>query len=131
MKDFDFCPFSRVVKEVAPDEKGVVSFNGWDFSSRPTTPYRRSFSVTLHGMYWWANSDNNIDSAVNPTTNALRLMEFYKDHRLHGVFTFDHEYLGPIHCRFKTPVNIEPAIPNSNGLISAFEVMLIHHNPKF
>jgi len=130
--NFDYCPKSRVVTELAPDETDVMSMNGWQFSSRPRTPYRPSFKVKLSGMRWYLNSAGTaLDVTTNPTINAGRLLNFYKLNRKWDTFSFPHEYLGIIICRFKDPVNIPAAIPDSGGLIEAFEVNLIQHNASW
>lgn len=129
---FDFCTTSRVVQELPPDETSAVSFNGWEFTSKPAIPYRRSFNVTLHGMRWYINSaGTGLDVTTNPGQNAGRLLNFYQSNRTWDVFTLNHEYLGPITCRFQQPLTIPPAIPNSGGAIGPFDVKLIHYNPGY
>lgn len=129
---FDFAPNSHVAEEIAPEEQPVTSMNGWDFVSRPRTPYRAKFRLTLSGMKWRLNAEGNaLDVVTDPNTNAGRLLAFYKQHRMWGTFTYQHEYLGPLVVRFAEPVNIPKAIANSKGLIDSFEVMLVHHNPGY
>lgn len=127
---FDFCPNSRVVEELAPEEPRVTDMNGWTFAPKAKTPYRPQFKVTLYGLYWKL-SNGALDITSNPTVNAGRLRAFYIQNRLHGTFTFQHEYLGSITCRFAKPVSIPAAEVNSNGLIPAFEVTLEWHNPPW
>lgn len=132
MEVFDFCKTSRVIKEVAPDEPASVNMNGWDFTGKPADPYRRKFTVKLHGMYWYMDEPmHRLDLTTDPIHNAGRLLQFYRTHRLFEPFILNHEYLGRITCRFQVPVNIEPAMAESGGLIEAFEVSLIHHNPGY
>lgn len=129
---FDFAPNSRVIIEMPPEEKTATSFNGWDFTAKPVVPYRAKFRVQLHGMRWYLNAGGTaLDITTDPTINAGRLRQFYKDNRLWDNFSFAHEYLGTITCRFAEPVNIPPAIGNSRGLIPMFEVVLLHHNPGY
>ena len=129
---FDFCPTSRVITEIPPEEPTAVSFNGWEFTSAPVTPYRRSFSVKLYGLRWYLNSTGNaLDTTTNPYYNAGRLLDFYRTNRQYGVFDIDHEYLGNIICRFANPVIIPAARPNSDGLTDEIEIKLLHYNPGF
>lgn len=130
LETFDFCPHSRVIKEIAPDEADPINMNGWDFTIKPSDPYRRKFSVQLHGMRWRLSA-GQLDFSVDTEVNAGRLLDFYREHRMHTPFILHHEYLGPIECKFASPVNIEPALPNSGGLVEAFEVQLIHNNPGY
>lgn len=127
---FDFCPNSRVIEELAPDEPGVTDMNGWTFAPKAKTPYRPQFKVTLHGLYWKMGS-GVLDVTTTPLVNAGRLRAFYIQNRLSGVFGLQHEYLGLINCRFVRPVSIPAAEVNSNGLIPAFEVNLEWHNPPW
>lgn len=131
MKEFDFCVNSRVIKEIAPEEANSVAMNGWDFTSRSPHPYRRTFSVKLHGIRWYTDDYGRYDITQSPDNNAARLLKFYAEHRLSGVFYLNHEHYGRIECRFKSQVNIEPGLPSSGGLVEPFEVMLIHHNPRY
>lgn len=129
---FDFAPNSRVAEEIPPEEPNVVSFNGWDFTAKPAVPYRARFKLTLSGMRWILNpAGTALDVATDPTRNAGRLLNFYKANRTWDTFSFDHEYLGLITCRFGDPVLIPKALTNSNGLVPDFEISLIHHNPSF
>jgi len=129
---FDFAPNSHVAEEMAPEEKPATSMNGWDFTSRPNTPYRAKFRLTIGGMYWRFNqAHTSLDTTTDPQTNAGRLLAFYKQNRTWGTFTYNHEYLGPLTVRFAEPVNIPKAMADSNGLIPDFEVTLVHHNPGF
>src|ERR1041384_4869921 len=125
---FDFCNKSRVVVEGAPDDPSAMDMNGWLFTPRPSTPYRPTFKVTLYGLRWYL-SGNSLDLNTNPQYNAGRLRDFYIRNRMWGTFILDHEYLGPIQCKFAKAVSIPEALPNSNGLIDKFEINLIHNNP--
>lgn len=127
---FDFAPNSHSAVEIAPDEQSVVSFNGWDFTSRPSLPYRRKFRLRLSGMRWYI-SNGALDVTTNPTLNAGRLLDFYRANRRYGTFTYQHEYLGSLTCRFAEALAIPEALPNAAGLIDAFEVTLVHHSPSY
>jgi hypothetical protein len=131
--DFDFVPNSHVAVEIAPDEQNVVSMNGWEFTSRPSTPYRRKFRLKMGGLYWRMNEAGTaLDVLTDPTTNAGRLLNFYVAHRRWKSFTYQHEYLGLITCRFADGgLAIPEAILNSGGLVPEFELVLIHHNPSY
>jgi hypothetical protein len=131
LQEFDFCKHSRVIKELAPEEAGTINMGGWDFSAKPVHPYRRSFVVKLHGLRWYVDSAGGYDYTLDSEHNAARLLKFYEKHRLFAPFVLNHETYGRIECRFKSQVNIEPAIGNSGGLIEAFDVTLIHHNPGY
>ena len=44
---------------------------------------------------------------------------------------YDHEWLGTLELRFKNPLSVPKALPNSGGLLDTLEVMAIHHNPTY
>lgn len=129
---FDFAPDTHVAEELAPEEKPATSMNGWDFTSKPNTPYRARFKLTMSGMYWRMNDAGTaLDITTEPQTNAGRLLAFYKQNRTWDNFTYHHEYLGALTVRFAEPVNIPKATADSFGLVPDFEITLIHHNPGF
>lgn len=129
---FDFCPGRMVPTVKAPPSQAKgVSFNGWYFSARPTVPYQKSFTVKLQGMYWYLQPNGIFNISVDPQFNARRLELFYEQNGTWDNFDFPHPHLGMIRCRFKEPVEIPAAIPNSDGLIEAFEIQLVHHNPGY
>lgn len=130
MEIFDFCTDTRVIEEIAPDERGSIAFNGWEATIKPTEPYRRTFKVTLSGLRWYVDP-KQLNVATNPEKNAGRLLDFYQRHRLYKEFRLHHEYLGPIVCKFKSPVNVPKAIRDSGGLIDDVEIMMIHSNPRY
>lgn len=129
---WDFCPNSMVAQEIPPEPTKATSMNGWEFTSRPSVPYRRTFKVTISGLRWYLNeAGNSLDVTTDPTHNAGRLNNFYIDRQTWDTFTFPHEYLGNITCKFQSPLVIPPGIENSNGLVPAFELTLIHNNPGY
>lgn len=133
MATFSFCPERNVPETLARDGMPMgVSMNGWQFTARPTTPFQRRFKVTLHGLRWYTNPSTGVyDLSTNPTFNAAALEAFYKEHELWKSFVFPHQHIGSIDVRFFSPVNVPAGKQNSAGLIEAFEVMLIEHNPGY
>lgn len=132
---WDYCPKGMVVENLPPDQNSgggmSISMNGWTFSSKPTVPYQYSFKVTLHGLKWFLQANDLYDNTSSPTVNARRFEEFVKTNGLWDNFVFPHPHLGSINCRFKVLPLIPRAEPNSNGLIPAFEVELVHHDPSY
>lgn len=134
MAVFDFCP-SRNVPETLPRQTegvSIITMGGWQFSSKPTTPYQKRFKVTLYGLRWYVNSTTGLfDNTTNPTFNAKRLEEFYEQHELWKAFDFPHQHLGTLSCRFAEPLIVPAGLQNSGGLIEKVEMNLIHHNPGY
>jgi hypothetical protein len=128
---FDFCPNSLVPETLPPDSPAVVSLNGWTFSSKPSIPYQKRFKVTLHGLRWHLQSNGLFDVTTNPTINARRLEQFYETNGIWDKFAWTHPHFGLLNVRFSSPVIVPMGIENSNGLIPAFEINLIHADPAY
>jgi hypothetical protein len=114
-----------------PQASQVMSMNGWPFTSKPKVPYQKSFAVKLQGMYWYLKSNGYFDVSTNPRYNARRLELFYERHGVWKPFDFPHPHLGLLRCRFSQPLEIPEAIANSGGLVDAFDVNLVHHDPGY
>lgn len=128
---FDFCPNGTVPEIIPPESPTVVSLNGWTFSSKPSVPYQKKFRVTLHGMRWYLQANGLFDETTDLQHNARRLEKFYETNGTWDNFQWTHPHLGVLTVRFASPVQIPAGIPNSNGLVPAFEVTLLHHNPGY
>lgn len=128
---FDFCPGRTVPRTKPPEAPKGVSMNGWYFSAKPSVPYQKSFSVKLGGLRWYLNADGSYDAATNALFNARRLELFYETHGTWDTFTWQHPHLGLLTVRFKEPVEVPEGIPNSGGLVDAFDIQLVHHNPAY
>lgn len=129
---FNFCVGTRAAEVIAPEETQVKDFNGWDYTPNPVLPYRRGFKVHLDGLRWYLDTAGTaLDLATNVNYNAGLLETFYKDHRMHKPFNFQHEYLGLLECRFSAPVSMSAAIPDSGGLLERLTIQMIHHNPSY
>jgi hypothetical protein len=133
MAVFDFCPKSLVPVTIPREQQSVVTMNGWQFTSKPTTPYVRRFKVTLHGLRWILNAATGLyDAATTPTINAKALEDFYKAHEQWNSFTWQHPHISaPLTLRFAAPLTVPEALPNSGGWLGPLEVMFIEHNPGY
>lgn len=129
---FDFCPNRLVPRTKPPGSQGKgVSMNGWYFSSKPNVPYQKTFVVKLQGLTWYLKPDGMYDYTTNPLFNAARLEEFYRQNGTWDNFDFAHPHLGILRCRFGDTVEVPEAVPNSGGLIEAFDITLVQHNPGY
>ena len=129
LETFEFCPASNVPVTVPPEAQSVTTMNGWTFSSRPNVPYCRKFKVKLQGLRWYLQSGGYYDKDTNPAYNAHRLEKFYQRHQQYKPFRWFHQHLGLIEVRFAAPVELPAGIENSGGLLEAYEITLIEHNP--
>jgi len=130
---FDFCP-DRNVPETLPRDapQSTMSTGGWQFSSRPTTPYQRKIKLTLYGLRWYLDSTTGrYDYTTNAKFNARALERFYEAHETWSPFTLPHQHFGDMTVRFASPLTVPAAIANSGGFIAPVEVNFIHHNPGY
>lgn len=128
---FDFAPNGTVPEVLPPEAQPVVTMNGWTFSSKPSVPYQKKFRLTLHGMRWYLQANGLFDITTDPFMNARRLELFYETNGLWDKFTWVHPHIGGLNVRFASPLQIPMGIANSNGLVPALEVNLIHADPGY
>jgi len=133
MDTFNFCPESLVPITLPPDAASAMSLNGWQFTSRPTVPYQKSFQLSLYGLQWILDPVTGLyDSATDVTHNARALELFYEQHGIWAPFYWTHPHIGQLTVRFKSAVSVPEGDQNSGGLIGKpVTVNLIHHNPGF
>lgn len=131
LETFNFCPTTLVPETVPPEPGAVMSLNGWEFTQRPSVPYRRKFKVALHGLRWRLNGAGFYDAATDPTTNARALELFYQAHERWREFNWTHPHIGPLVVKFATAVTVPAAIGNSGGTMAALEIQLIESNPGY
>jgi hypothetical protein len=128
---WNFCPKYLVPRTKPPQANPGMSMNGWAFASKPKVPYQKTFVVKLQGMRWYLLPDDTFDEVTNPEYNARLLEKFYEAHGVWQKFDFPHPHFGILECKFSQPLEVPLAIPNSGGLIDAFEVTLVHNNPGY
>ena len=132
MEIFTFCPKTNVPELLPREQPSVMSMGGWTFTSKPTTPYVKTYKVTLHGLKWFLTNDGYFVEGGDATLKARLLEKVYERHELWRPFLWTHQHLGQQALfRFKTPVIVPKALPNSDGLIEPLEVQLIEHNPGY
>lgn len=129
---FDFAPGRHTWLEIAPDELSSVSFRGWEATSKPNTPYRPKYKLTLKGMRWYLNAaGNGLDVTTDPTMNCGRLRSFYIRNRQWDTFAYTHEVFGTTLYKFCAPVQIPQGLEMSAGIADSFEVMIQVADPGF
>lgn len=128
---FNFCPDRLVPETVPPEPTAVTSFNGWEFTSRPTVPFRRKFRVTLYGLIWYLDAGGFYDATTDPEFNARRLELFYQAHQRWREFQWIHPHIGPMLVKFASPFTVPAGIPNSMGRCGPLEITLIESNPGY
>jgi len=131
MFQFSFCPGMQVPVTLPPEPIRTTSLNGWDFSAKPSVPYRRKFKVKMYGLTWYLQPNGLYDITTNQNFNAHRLELFYRDHQTFQPFVWTHSHIGNLVVSFDVPLQVPEAEPNSGGLIEMLEVQFIEHSPSF
>ncbi len=131
LETFEFCAGTLVPETVPPEPAAVTSMNGWEFSAKPSVPYRRKFKVTLHGLRWYLQANGLYDPNTDPQHNAHRLEKFYAEHQRWREFNWEHPHIGLLVVKFAAAVTVPAGIPNSGGLINALEIQLVESNPGY
>lgn len=124
MKVFDFS--AHAVSHSYPQRGTQVQLGGnWTFATGSKAPVMRTFTLRFNVLRWVRGSNGLINSTEDPTINALRLDEFYREHELHKDFIYPHEIFGNIVVKFAQPLNIPEAKQNSGGAVLNTVVTLI------
>ena len=128
---FNFCPNSLVPETIVPDEQNLLTYNGWQFASKPRVPFLKQFKVMLYGLKWYLNTDGTFDSTTDPTHNARALELFYQANRSWDNFTWVHPHLGTQQVRFSQKLNIPAGMRNAGGNLGPVEVNFVQYNPGY
>ena len=125
METFDF-PYHSI-EDQYPETSNPIQFGrGYRFASKPKGPTQYTFLLTFAAFRWFLDQDGVPDPAVQPHINIKALIDFYDAHMMHEYFIYPHPWRGNLRCRFKTPLKIPPAGPNSKGLVEGIQLQLIY-----
>ena len=120
---FNF-PFHSI-EEAFPETGYSVKFGqSYEFRTGSSAPDQVVYTLNMSGLRYYQNPDKSFNRTVNPTTNILFFKDFYKAHKLHVPFYYNHEAEGQLRVRFKDPIKIPTAFTNSNGVIPTFSITL-------
>lgn len=105
--------------------KRIQLGNSYQYDAPPAAPDQRIFRLTLQGMAYFVDQNNQIDDTVFPGRNLAVLETFYNDHKRATPFIFNHPVYGNVTCKFNRPLEIPPGLPGGGGLVQDPEVELI------
>lgn len=120
---FNF-PFHTSAEEFPATGYGVQFGNSYEFRSAPVAPPQRMWKLTMSGLRY-ITSAGVISRSLSPTVNILFFKDFYAAHQLHTSFFYVHETEGTIKVRFKEPLKLPTAIPNSGGIFPPFDITIV------
>ena len=120
---FNF-PF-HTIEEAHPETGYSVKFgNSYEFRSGGSAPDQVVYTLSMQGLRYYQDVGGAYNRLVNPTTNILFFKDFYKSHKLHVPFFYNHDTEGLLTVRFKEPIKIPTAFVNANGVVPAFSITL-------
>lgn len=121
---FDFP--NHMVRETYPDPGTSITLgNSYVFATPPTAPDQRIFTLDFNSIWRGINSDGTPDTTTFYDNNAARLLQFYETYKLHKTFQYQHNWLGLLNVRFKSPLDMPKAIPGGDGWTESFSVTFI------
>lgn len=121
---FDF-PFHKA-SVAYPERSAQVKLGGnYLFSTKPSGPVMRTFTLEFNVLYWIKNQFGVFDSNIEPQLNLLRLDDFYVRHELHKDFIYQHEIYGNLVVKFVKPLVIPTAKEGSDGAVFGLSLLVI------
>lgn len=121
---FDF-PYHQA-SVAYPERSAQVKLGGnYLFSTKPSGPAMRSFTLEFPLMYWYQNNLGVFDPLIEPKLNLMRLDQFYLRHELHADFVYHHQIYGSLVVKFAKPLVIPTAKTNGNGAVFGLSLSVI------
>lgn len=121
---FDFV--NHMVEEKYPDPGTTIQLgNSYRFSTPPTAPDQRTFTLTFETMWRGLTSAGAMDSTTNYINNAGALLQFYENYKLHKTFQYKHPWLGLLNVRFSKPLELPKGMKGGDGWTEGFSVEFI------
>lgn len=124
METFNY-PYHTVSTE-NPESGSRANFGGsYTFTTPPTDPDQRKFSLTLNGMRYITNDAGNVIDNINQNVNMYHLIKFYQRHKLWKTFKYIHPVHGELNVKFSKPL-VEPEAERGGfGVVKEFSIELI------
>lgn len=118
------CGYFDVEMEYVEDTLVAPLGGNYQMIFKKTRPALRTLSLTIQGMQYFVNTENDSIDITHFTERNMALLEiFYLKHRLTEVFNF--EYGGEvIPVRFKEPLSISKVATNT-GVLDTIQLTLV------
>ncbi len=116
----------HLFETINPDTGYRGQFGGsYVFAAEADSPDQRQFKLTFEAMKFYTDQAGVIDDATDPLTNMMILINFYKTHKLHASFTYDHPVYGVVEVKFNKPLPEPNGIKGGDGVVGSFVVELV------
>ncbi|WCD44160.1 hypothetical protein Lumi_021 [Xylophilus phage Lumi] len=123
MDTFNF-PFHAVSTKHNSDGSAVKLGRGYTYTSKPTAPSQRLFTLSFQAMQYFG-TDGNPNKAIKPQINMAVLDDFYLAHELWSDFIYPHPVYGNVVVKFNKPLEIPEGLPGGNGVTKSFSIELM------
>lgn len=124
METFDF-PYHSIKTE-NPESGFRGQFGqGYVFTTEPTDPDQRKFTLNFELMKFYLNDSAELDETISPTLNMLALIKFYQRHKLYKSFNYAHPVHGLLEVKFNKPLIEEEVMRGGFGIVKSFSLELI------
>ena len=124
METFDF-PYHTFSTEYPESGTRVQLGGNYIFTSPPTGPDLRRFSLHFETMFYYLDDEGDIDLTHNPKINLAVLEAFYNAHKTHKTFIYPHPVYGNVECKFYSPLKIPEGNKAGHGSVKDFKIELI------
>lgn len=124
METFNF-PY-HTFETINPESGVRVQMGGgYLFNAAPDSPDQRTFKLAFEGMKYYVDSLGEADETIEPTKNMKAISEFYRAHRMHVTFLYDHPVYGLLEVKFNKPLVEPKGKKGGSGVVEAFEIELL------
>lgn len=109
-----------------PETGQKISFGGgYEFAVAPRAPDQVVYKLNFAGMFYFLNTTGTaLSTTKSPLINMMVMENFYKSHRLHVMFDYEHPVHGLAKVRFRKPLAVKQK-PGGLGAVEPFTVELL------
>lgn len=124
MQTFNF-PYHTERTEYPESGSRIQLGGGYIFSSPPNGPDLRRFTLNFPVMFYYTDSNGDLDFTERPELNMGLMEEFYKEHKLYKTFIYPHPKYGDTLVQFHSALKIPEGIKGGNGALKELTIELV------
>ena len=124
MQTFPF--INHVPTHAYPKGDSFKFGGGYEHSAAPQDPLQRRLKLSFSMLIWYKNDAGEYDATIDVENNALAMDNFYREHRTHKKFLYDHPVFGEMAVKFAADAPFEmPKGYGGAGATESFELNLV------
>ena len=120
---FDF-PY-HLAKTDNPSGVSIKLGGSYTFSTPPTDPDQRIFTLAFKGMKYFTDEDGDLTDVTFPQLNMFTLTKFYQRHKMFKSFRYTHPVHGELEVKFNKPLVEEYPETGGFGVVKDFSIELL------